>query len=258
VDTNGMKCKAHFVYLIDSATKTASFYNLSKNNTMNNWSFGDGQLSTIANPTHVYSTYGYYLTRLLVTDNSCKDDFAEIVNIGMPVTSLYSIFGFTLDGVFSKAGNFPVKFYAATNGTPAKYKWDFGDGKSDSLTNRPLHEYDSPGTYTVCLTVSDPISQLSFDTCRTILIQGIENTNSDLKCMIYPNPAQDYVFVKMNTDNSKSIKLSLFDYTGRILFSKETLDENQIINLNAYNPGVYFIKVENGNENFTRKIILVK
>jgi len=34
------------------------------------WDFGDGTTSTLANPTHVYTTAGSYTATLLVTDNS--------------------------------------------------------------------------------------------------------------------------------------------------------------------------------------------
>ena len=46
------------------------------------WDFGDGTNSTLANPTHVYTTAGNYTAKLLVTDNSSgTSDPAAIVPI---------------------------------------------------------------------------------------------------------------------------------------------------------------------------------
>ncbi|WP_367390592.1 PKD domain-containing protein [Lewinella sp. LCG006] len=68
--------------------------------------------------------------------------------------------------VMDNPGGAPVAaFTAATNelqasftdnstGTPSAWAWDFGDGMSSTQQN-PTHNYITPGTYTVCLTVTN-------------------------------------------------------------------------------------------------------
>jgi PKD repeat protein len=46
-----------------------------------------------------------------------------------------------------------VVFTDTTVGTPAAWKWDFGDGASETTQN-PVHVYKKVGTYTVTLTVN--------------------------------------------------------------------------------------------------------
>lgn len=47
-----------------------------------------------------------------------------------------------------------VQFTDASTGSPSSWSWDFGDG-STSTAQLPHHVYDTPGTYTVSLTVTN-------------------------------------------------------------------------------------------------------
>jgi PKD repeat protein len=51
------------------------------------WDFGDGTNSTLANPTHVYTTPGTYTATLLVTDNSNVTDSASTAPITVKAVS---------------------------------------------------------------------------------------------------------------------------------------------------------------------------
>ncbi|HNX18081.1 MAG TPA: PKD domain-containing protein [Methanoregula sp.] len=61
--------------------------------------------------------------------------------------------GFTAD---IKSGSAPltVNFTDSSTNSPTQWQWDFGDGGTSILQN-PTHEYISPGTYTVKLTVTN-------------------------------------------------------------------------------------------------------
>jgi len=47
-----------------------------------------------------------------------------------------------------------VTFTDKSTGSPAAWKWDFGDGSKSFLQN-PTHKYSKAGTYTVSLTVKN-------------------------------------------------------------------------------------------------------
>ncbi len=49
----------------------------------------------------------------------------------------------------------------------SSYSWDFGDGSTSTATN-PSHVYGSPGTYTVCLTISNSILNCTDTICKTV------------------------------------------------------------------------------------------
>ncbi|MEZ5004176.1 MAG: PKD domain-containing protein [Chitinophagales bacterium] len=55
----------------------ASFSNTSTNATSYTWSFGDGDSSTVASPTHVYTTSGTYTVTLTASADGCPSDEAS-------------------------------------------------------------------------------------------------------------------------------------------------------------------------------------
>jgi PKD repeat protein len=75
----------------------------------------------------------------------------------------------------SDAGDAPltVSFTgSAANGIPPyTYAWDFGDGSTSSQQN-PSHTFNSPGVFSVVLTVTDSTANTASDTHITITVHG--------------------------------------------------------------------------------------
>ncbi len=57
-----------------AAPATVSFVNNSNNGLSYQWDFGDGQTSTLLNPTHTYTSMGHYTVTLIVDGGSCGSD----------------------------------------------------------------------------------------------------------------------------------------------------------------------------------------
>jgi|GEM_PF-1920301 len=97
-------------------------------------------------------------------DNICVDSAASPCNNSIGFT--YTI---TNNG---------VQFTNTSSHTPAtadQFIWDFGDG-NNSGNNNPLHNYTSPGTYYVCLTIVDwNCPNPTMHLCDTIVISGCPN-----------------------------------------------------------------------------------
>lgn len=147
------------------------------------WEFGDGSDTLItapANPdiTHVYSTAGTYTVTLTVnTSLGCEDETSKTVIVK---TSPLAAFAYenTCAGV---AVNFTSQ--SATSGGSAiiGYLWNFGDPTSGvnntSILQNPLHIFNSAGTYTVSLQVTNA------DGCYDTVTQAV---------IINPSPALEY------------------------------------------------------------------
>jgi PKD repeat protein len=56
----------------------------------------------------------------------------------------------------SSVNNLTVQFNDTSTGLLPSWSWNFGDGSTSTLQN-PTHTYNSPGTYQVSLTVSNPV-----------------------------------------------------------------------------------------------------
>ncbi len=115
------------------------------------WDFGDGQTSTVQNPTVTYTNNGSYSVSLIVTNgNGCRDTIArtDYIQVQRPVITIPSL---PVRGCIP----FMISPVASINTLDAvtSYLWDFGDGNT-STSATPTHTYPVQGTYTVSLTIT--------------------------------------------------------------------------------------------------------
>jgi PKD repeat protein len=118
------------------------------------WTFGDGGVSSLRNPSHQYTAPGIYTVRLLVTNGAGSDDEIKtgLITAGDP-----PIAAFTSDkrtGITPLTINFDG---SPSTGSPVlSYAWDFNnDGITDSTIRTPSFTYYGTGNYTVKLTVTN-------------------------------------------------------------------------------------------------------
>ncbi|TAE50707.1 MAG: PKD domain-containing protein, partial [Bacteroidetes bacterium] len=119
------------------------------------WNFGDGSpAGNQQNPTHIYTVPGTYSVSLIVTDAiGCRDTLVRslLVEVYVPPTSNFSY------GPTQGCDPLTVTFTnGSSSGTAAivNYLWNFGDGGTSVVPN-PSYVYNTPGSYTVSLTVTD-------------------------------------------------------------------------------------------------------
>jgi len=141
--------------LSGDAPLNVNFTDLSINNPESwTWDFGDGESSTNQNPNHTYNMPGTYTVSLTVSnsggsDTETKTDY--IIVSAVPPTANFS--GSPTTGVVPLEVSFTDQSTAGTYAITS-WEWDFGDGNTSSIQN-PNHTYNSPGDFTVSLTVSD-------------------------------------------------------------------------------------------------------
>jgi len=111
------------------------------------WDFGDGNTSTLTNPTHTYAGTGSYNVTLTIQNNfGCTDSLTQTAMVYAPGTA-----DFTIEDAEVCEGNSSVFHNASTVASGSlNYTWDFGNGMS-SITANPIIMYDSYGTYDVQL-----------------------------------------------------------------------------------------------------------
>jgi PKD repeat protein len=128
-----------------------------------NWTFGDGNTSTLKIPTNIYNVTGIYTVKLTVTSNYS----GYVTSNSLTKTNMITVMDPTKPAANFSAnqtyGEWPlaVAFQDLSTGTPAPtYLWDFGDGNTSTLQS-PVHIYNwqkailgGARTYTVTLTNS--------------------------------------------------------------------------------------------------------
>lgn len=128
-----------------SSANTVTFNNTSTGATSYFWDFGDGNSSNQASPSHTYNNIGNYNVCLIADNGNCADTTCMVIATGCPApTAIWS----------SSANNLTVSFTDMSLSTNSTWVWDLGDGNTTGLQN-PTHTYAAPGTYQVCLTVTD-------------------------------------------------------------------------------------------------------
>lgn len=142
---------------INTSGFNLSLTDSSKNSSFVSWDFGDGTSDTAANPTHAYSSPGYYLVCMTVGDSCALDSTCK--KIGICIDTAIANFNFIDTST--------TIHFTSTSQNANSLFWDFGDGNFSSNTN-PSHTYQQTGSYTVCLIVDNDC--YSDTLCKNIFV----------------------------------------------------------------------------------------
>jgi gliding motility-associated-like protein len=143
------------------------------------WDFGDGNTSTIRNPSHTYATAGTYTVTLNVTSAAgCAtvNNTATRTVIVNPLPT--SDFNAVLPGCVTRDITFNDAS-VANAGTLVKWTWNFGDGPNTILTTggSTTHAYANTGTFNVTLQVESSKGCVSTVTTKPIVINVLPDAN---------------------------------------------------------------------------------
>ena len=72
---------------------------------------------------------------------------------------------------------------------------------------------------------------------------------------IYPNPAKESFSLSLTSGNLANAQVDIYDMTGKLILSK-TSDNNQKVDIQTLNSGVFIIMVESGSKTYTKKLIV--
>ncbi len=113
------------------------------------WDFGDGNTSTLNNPTHTYDSAGTYT--VLLTGSSANTGCLDTFSMPLVIAPLPDA-DFTLSDT-SGCPPLQVQFEASSQ-VAQFFSWDFGDGNSSAMSN-PVHTFDRAGIFEVRLSARD-------------------------------------------------------------------------------------------------------
>lgn len=234
------------------------------------WNFGDGNNSSLLNPTHTYQYNGTYIVCLYVSDslNWCYASYCDTITItnasSAPCNALFTYY------VYTDTIQFPfdtiVAFQDQSTLNPVQWFWDFGDGNYDSTQN-PTHQYAVSDTYYVCLTI---VNQ-SGDTCTTcdsvaarLLTTGINQlAENNITLKNYPNPFSNSTTISYSLKEKADVNISVYNNVGMKITELENSNReagSHQLEWNAenLNSGVYFLEIKSGGGVLSRKMILIK
>jgi len=165
-------------------------------------------------------------------------------------------------------GNAPleVQFTDNSSGNYSTWNWNFGD-ENTSYEQNPTHTYNTPGLYTVSLTIEGSgctVTETKNDLITVNATTNIANLTEDLNynLTIAPNPVSGYCTISLDLPESfNDVRISLHDISGKqleMIWSGNLNSGHHIINqsFDGYTPGIYYIKMQTNDHVSTQKCIL--
>lgn len=185
-----------------------------------------------ANSTFLADSSGIYWVQVTDSNGCTGSDTVSLTEILPPLAN----FGFLQN-------NLTYTFSDSSLNSPDAWQWDFGDGNSSTLMN-PIHTYANPGTYQICLAVSNSAGTDS--TCRISVLVHDQTDSGKEFILLYPNPVNATLKVRWESFSDVWENATVFDVAGRRV--KEIRIPNGCkeleINVSSLAVGQYFLQME--------------
>jgi len=133
------------------------------------------------------------------------------------------------------------------------YEWSFGDGNFSNQQD-PFHTYTAVGDYEVKLIAVSAHcpSDSTTDIIHVYLATGIEEPE-DIAVLLYPNPAQDFVYLQNSED--EELTWQLYDATARLI-RKGVLPNGELkLSIIYLAKGLYSIRISGENIEVVLRLI---
>ena len=224
------------------------------------WDFGDGSpvVEDVFDVNHEYAGTGSYSVTLTVS-NILNPNCVDVYNSTVTVSECVANAMFT-----EIANNYEYDFTTTSSTGDYSIEWDLGDGTIINDVSYVNHTYDTVGTYTVSLTITDLLEPTCTDTYSkdiTVNIDGIDdNLISQDKFMIYPNPVTENVNLEISLSENSKFVVNILNAIGQSVkkeyFDKTYGQHKLSIDVSNLPSGIYMLKVEfDSNNTKTLKFI---
>lgn len=209
------------------------------------WNFGDtlsgtSNASTLMSPLHQFSSNGQFTVSAILYYSCGSDTIKSIVtvtNVALPQVSFTPTIckGESLTFTVSGANSFSINAIPGMNGT---------------LSVQPL--VSTVYTLTMINNTNCQVIQT-----RSVTVNPCAGLTSELKLMevnIYPNPANDYVYLECPVSGVSNV----LDITGQVVDRVKVNKGTTALYIENYAAGLYFIELRLGESSMVKKMIKVK
>jgi len=90
--------------------------------------------------------------------------------------------------------------------------------------------------------------------CDMTLAIKVQQKNKFSSVNIFPNPANTILNVQMN--EAKNIRFKIVNTIGEELISEEIKKPEFKIDISALPDGIYFLRITEGEKNFSKKLVV--
>lgn len=200
-----------------------------------NWTFGDGNSSASANPTHTYTAGGTYSVILTATD-ICGNTYSQTLSV---VACSKPIAYFTFRILISNGSGMTVEFDASNSVDAVAYTWAWGDGSAGS--GGPILNHTYPVAqlgYNVRLIV-----QSNCGTTDTIFHRLTELSTAEVQpvdASWFPNPVRSGSVMSYSLLGPEPPAFCLwYAFDGRLIKEVPVVDGR--VQVPTLSPGIYWL-----------------
>ncbi len=191
------------------------------------WNFGDGNLSSLQNPSHTYSSSGAYNINLTVISAEGCTSSVTVSTMVYPKPSAH----FSTNPTVAPMAGSPPTYGATINFTNQSsggisYLWDFGDGGTSTNFN-PQHYYSIIGNYIITLITTNQYgctdtSHIATTSDGDIVFPNVftPNANGSNGGTYDPWNTNNYVFFPFIAPVTE-YKLQIFNRWGELIFESK-------------------------------------
>ncbi len=131
-----------------------------------------------------------------------------------------------------------------------------GESKTFNFNYELDSEWDASQIYVVAYVQNVATKEVINSGTRfdEVISTDIEESILDQSLLLYPNPANDFINIESNNTQLKLETVSIYNNSGALLQSFEGNPSK--IDVRTYPTGVYFVKLESGEETIYRKVVV--
>ena len=171
------------------------------------------------------------------------DDLSPCDTLGINNTPI-AFFNYVVDSTNNKK----IIFTNLSYFEPQLFNWEFGDGQTSSLRDPDFIEYNSTGSYEICLTVSNFYGSDTY--CKILIIGGTTSASEPAESdtfIIHPNPFNSNINIIANSVRGNFI-FSLYAADGRLVMRKALSGSDQVEG-EQFSEGLYFYTISRMGKN---------
>lgn len=189
---------------------TVQFTDLTAGATSWLWNFGDGNTSTLQNPSHQYTANGSYTVSLTATTSTgCSNTFVKPGYINIRPVSI----GLNVPAGGCVPFTYTPQATIVTVDAIVSYAWDLGEpGAVSNQMNPPPHTYTNPGSYTISLTVTTVTGCVQTTTIPGGVLTGVPPTVNFSAAPINGCASDTINFTNLSTTTPGAVVTYLWDF----------------------------------------------
>ncbi|WP_336517740.1 PKD domain-containing protein [Pollutibacter soli] len=226
----------------------------------------------IAAPTVSGLVQGAYVFSLIVTDNLDQPSVADRVVVSVVNPRPLANAGAD-QTITAPVSTVQLNGSGTDNGSIRNYRWRQVSGPntavfSNATVPAPTVSGLIPGSYAFSLTVADNLNAASLPDTMTVTVSAATGAMSRTavglsadgsvpwEVKVLPNPSTHYFNINVNSSAKDRLWVGAYDGDGKLIEKMERVNNGQQLRMGQnYRPGVYYIKVIQGDKVKVLKVI---